>query len=67
MDAKLERFAAICTEVEIDPEKLLSSKIPILPQLAQEWNSGKINDIQLMRSLRNLAIFNPSIKRESVK
>jgi hypothetical protein len=63
MDAKLQRFTAICRELGIDPRKLMSSKISMLPQLAQDWNEGKIDDIKLMRALRNLAIFNPGIKK----
>jgi hypothetical protein len=64
MDVKLKRFCEICVEVGVDPKKLMGANMPVLPQLAQSWNNGEIDDVQLMRSIRNLEIFNPSIKIE---
>lgn len=55
----LERFKGICKEINIDPSKILSNPPPILGQLVREWMIGNINDLGMMRSLRNLAIMNP--------
>jgi hypothetical protein len=58
----LERFKKICQEVDIDPQKILSKPPAVLGPLLRQWMIGEINDVEMMRSLRNLAIFNPSIK-----
>jgi hypothetical protein len=54
----LDRFVAICAELELDAKKVLSAPPPMLSALIRQWMTGKINDVELMRSLRNLGIMN---------
>ena len=57
----LRRFCAICDEVNVDANVLMNSAPEIIGAIVRDWMTEKINDVQVMRSVRNLAIFNPKI------
>jgi hypothetical protein len=52
------RFAGICLELGLDPLKVLDpSNIEILP-VVTAFSKGELDEVKLMRSLRNLSILN---------
>lgn len=59
-EEKSKRLIAIMQEVGIDPRKAAKNEMAV--QLARQWNAGKIDEVQLMRGLRNLLIFNNTLR-----
>jgi hypothetical protein len=57
----LNRFCAICNEVNVDAELVMDSAPAMVGAIVRRWMIGEIDDTQVMRSVRNLAILNPKI------
>jgi hypothetical protein len=57
---KTKRFLGIMREVGICPHKAKSNEMVI--EVARSWSDGTLNDVQLMRSFRNLTILNPKLR-----
>jgi hypothetical protein len=57
--AQARRAIAIMREAGLDPGKVYAS--PLAREVAIQWSSGDLDDLQLMRALVNLAIFDPSL------
>lgn len=55
----LNRFIGLCGEVNADAKALIGEPPPMLAPMIREWMLGRLNDVEMMRSLRNLVIFNP--------
>lgn len=53
-----KRFWAICVELELDPHKVLDSKNPLIISIISGFVKKEIDEVQVMRSLRNLSILN---------
>ena len=57
----LGRFCAICDEVNVDAKLAMESAPKMVGAIVRQWMIGESDDVQVMRSVRNLAIFNPKI------
>jgi hypothetical protein len=57
--AMMNRFIALCKEVDADAETLIKEPPAILGSMIREWFTGQMNDVEMMRCLRNVAILNP--------
>ena len=56
----LKRFAGLCAQVDVDAQKLIKNPPPILVSMIRQWFIGELDDVAMMRCLRNLAIFDPN-------
>ena len=57
----LNRFCAICDELNVDAKLAMESAPGMVAAIVRQWMIGEFDDVQVMRSVRNLAIFNPKI------
>lgn len=53
-----ERFWNICVELGLDPQKVVDPEDSLICALIQGFVKGEIDEVQVMRTLRNLDIFN---------
>jgi hypothetical protein len=53
-----ERVWNICLELNLNPNKVVDSHDEVVCALIQAFSRGKIDEVQLMRTLRNLSVLN---------
>jgi len=61
----LHRFCAICDEVNVDAKLAMELATKMVAAIVRQWMIGEFDDVQVMRSVRNLAIFNPKILKNN--
>ena len=57
----LLRFKRICVEINVSTDSLLLVCPSTTKSIVSEWKNGRINDLQVMQMVSNVAKTNPQI------